>query len=151
VQPNGTWNATPTWVELGTWSVIASVTDHAGNVGTARQTLTISSTKRLTVVLGAARFSAVRGTRVRVPVVLSRNAMVTLTVMRGTRQVAKLSPTRRQAGRSWLTWSGKIKRRAVRTGTYRIVVRAVSSAGASAKDSAVLRIISPRPSPRRRV
>jgi hypothetical protein len=73
-------------------------------------------------------------------VVLSGNAMVTLTVMRGTHEVAKMSATRRQAGHSWLTWSGKIKRQAAPRGTYRIFVTAVSPAGAKAGDSAFLRI-----------
>lgn len=143
VQPNGKWNATSTAIAAGKWPVIASVTDAAGNVGTATQTLTVSSastTKRLTVSLGAARFTVVHGTRVRVRMLLSRNALVTLTVMRGTREVAKLSATRRQAGSSWLTWSGKIKRQAAPRGTYRIVVGAVLSTGGSARTSAMLRI-----------
>ena len=33
VQANGTWNATPTSVGEGTWPVVASVPDPAGNVG----------------------------------------------------------------------------------------------------------------------
>jgi len=40
LQDNGTWNATPNTVGNGTWSVLASAPDPAGNVGTARQTLT---------------------------------------------------------------------------------------------------------------
>jgi hypothetical protein len=143
LQPDGKWNATPGAVKLGKWLVIASVTDPAGNVGTARQTLTISSAstiKRFTMALGAASYTVARGRRVRVRVVLSRNAMITLIVMRGTRQVAALRATRRQAGRSWLTWSGEIRHQPAPTGTYRIVVRAVASADASARDSAILRI-----------
>ncbi len=143
LQPNGKWNATPTAIDPGKWPVIASVTDAAGNVGTARQTLTISSvstTTRLTVSLGAARFTVTHGTPVRVRVVLSRKATVTLTVMRGSRQVAQLSATRAHAGRSWLTWSGKINRQAAPRGTYWIVIKAVPSSGASARDGAILRI-----------
>jgi Ice-binding-like/Bacterial Ig-like domain len=41
LQPNGTWNATPTYVGDGTWTVIASAPDPAGNVGSAEQTLVI--------------------------------------------------------------------------------------------------------------
>jgi hypothetical protein len=41
LQPNGTWNATPTSVGDGTWTVIASAPDPAGNVGSAQQTLVI--------------------------------------------------------------------------------------------------------------
>ena len=43
VQANGTWNATPTLVGQGTWPVVASVPDPAGNVGRANQTLTIAT------------------------------------------------------------------------------------------------------------
>jgi hypothetical protein len=151
LQHDGTWNATPTAIALGKWPVIASVTDPAGNVGTATQTLTIAAagtTKPFTVSLGAARSTAVRGTRMRIRVMLSRSAMVTLTVMRGTHQVAQPRATRHQAGHSWLTWNGKVKRQAAPTGTYRMVVRAVSSTGATAKDSAILHIIGPRTLPR---
>ncbi len=42
VQANGTWNVTPTFVGEGTWPVVASAPDLAGNVGSASQTLTIA-------------------------------------------------------------------------------------------------------------
>ena len=41
LQANGTWNATPTYVGYGTWTVTASAPDPAGNVGSAQQTLVI--------------------------------------------------------------------------------------------------------------
>jgi hypothetical protein len=41
LQANGTWNATPTFVGLGTWAVVASAADPAGNVGSAGQTLSV--------------------------------------------------------------------------------------------------------------
>ena len=41
VQTNGTWNVTPIFVGQGTWPVVAAVPDPAGNVGIARQTVTI--------------------------------------------------------------------------------------------------------------
>jgi len=41
LQANHTWNATPTLVGEGTWQVVASASDPAGNVGSAWQTLTI--------------------------------------------------------------------------------------------------------------
>jgi hypothetical protein len=41
VQADGGWNTTPTSVGEGTWPVDASVPDPAGNVGRARQVLTI--------------------------------------------------------------------------------------------------------------
>ena len=43
VQANGSWNATPTALSDGTWLIVASVPDPAGNVGTATQTLTIAT------------------------------------------------------------------------------------------------------------
>ena len=42
LQANGTWNTTPTVVGDGTWAIVASAPDPAGNVGTATQTLTIA-------------------------------------------------------------------------------------------------------------
>ncbi len=44
LQTNHSWNATPaTAVGIGTWSVVASVSDPAGNVGTDKQRLTITT------------------------------------------------------------------------------------------------------------
>jgi hypothetical protein len=43
VQANSTWNVTPTFVGEGTWPVVASAPDAAGNVGSAWQTLTIAT------------------------------------------------------------------------------------------------------------
>jgi hypothetical protein len=42
LQATGTWNTTPTVVGDGTWTIIASVPDLAGNVGSATQTLKIA-------------------------------------------------------------------------------------------------------------
>jgi hypothetical protein len=75
-----------------------------------------------------------------VPFVLSGPAKVTLTILRGTRVVAKLSTTRLAAGRGSLTWNGKIKLRFAPRATYTIMVRAVSPAGASAHETATARI-----------
>jgi len=44
VQPDGGWNATPTLVGKGTWPVVATAADPAGNVGSASQQLTIATT-----------------------------------------------------------------------------------------------------------
>jgi hypothetical protein len=43
LQVNGSWNVTPTYVGDGSWAVVASVPDPAGNVGSAGQTLVIST------------------------------------------------------------------------------------------------------------
>ena len=92
------------------------------------------------VWLSAVSFRAARGKRLQVPFVLSGPAKVTLTVLRGKRVVAELSTTRRKAGRGWLTWNGKIKRKLAPRGAYKIMVRAVSPAGASVRDAATVRI-----------
>ncbi len=172
VQANGSWNVTPSSIGLGTYPVVASAPDPAGNVGSARQTLTIAGAAppagpgpaapksptstpstpaqptpvvapRLKVSLSRSRYKAVRGKRVRLAFRLSRRARVTITVLRGKRVVAKLVG-RRNAGRGSLTWNGKIKRRRASSGNYRIILRAVPAAGASARDSATLRLTNRR-------
>jgi hypothetical protein len=178
VQANGSWNATPAPVGKGTWLVIASAADPAGNIGSATQTLTIATPapsgsgatgqtggtgssggtgstgntghtgstgstgaiRRLTVSLSAASFTAARGKRVQMPFALSGPAKVTFIVLRGKKVVAKLSTTLRKAGRGSLTWNCKTKQKLAPRGAYKIMVRAVSPAGASARDTATLHI-----------
>jgi hypothetical protein len=172
VQANGTWNATPTPVVEGTWLVVVSLTDLAGNVGSARQALTIATHapsasggtgqtggtgqaggtgqtgssgstgagSRLMMWLSAVSFRASRGKPMQVSFVLSGPAKVTLTVSRGKRVVAKLSTMRPKAGRGSLTWNGKIKGKLAPRGSYNVMVRAVSPAGASARDVATVHI-----------
>jgi hypothetical protein len=147
VQANGTWNATPTVVRQGTWSIVASATDPAGNVGEARQALTIDTDApagtggpRLMMWLWAASYRAAPGKRVGVSFILSAPAKVTLRVLRGNRVVATLSTTRRKAGLGGLTWNGKIKQKLAPKGAYKIIVQAVSPAGASASGAATVRI-----------
>jgi hypothetical protein len=149
VQTNHTWNATPASVGKGTWPVVASAPDPAGNVGRAGQTLSITTgvgsgttglTPRLRVWLSAVGFRALRGHRVRVPFVLNGAAKVTLTVLRGKKVVARRTITRRTAGRGSIVWNAKIKRRLAPRGTYKVIVRAVSPIGASASDAARVRI-----------
>ena len=43
VQPDGSWNATASGVGAGAWQAVVTVTDAAGNVGSATQTLTITA------------------------------------------------------------------------------------------------------------
>jgi hypothetical protein len=43
VQLDGSWNATVSTVNAGAWQAVATVTDDAGNVGSAAQTLTITA------------------------------------------------------------------------------------------------------------
>ena len=164
LQSNRTWNATPNRVGKGTWQIVASAPDPAGNVGRGRQTLTIATSfppgsggtggkggsggtggtggtsRHLTVSLSSAKFKTHRGKRLAVAFVLSGPAKVTLTILRGKKVLAKLSGTRGKAGRGLLTWNVKIKQKLAPKGMYKITLRAVSPAGASASDTATLRI-----------
>ena len=157
LQTNHTWNATPTTLREGTWQITATAPDPAGNTGRDRQTLTIDKDgptspgltggtgqtgagARLMVWLSAASFRVVHGKRLRVPFDLNGPAKVTLTLLRGKKMVAKLSTTRRNAGRASLTWNGKITHKPAPKGRYKIMLRALSPAGASAHDTATLHI-----------
>jgi hypothetical protein len=42
LQANGTWNVTPSPIGYGTYKIVASAPDPAGNVGTAKQTLSVA-------------------------------------------------------------------------------------------------------------
>jgi hypothetical protein len=161
LQGNGTWNTTPAPLGAGTWALVASAPDPAGNVGSANQTLTIttgtsagsggsvqpstttaatSTGPRITVSLLTAHLRIAAGKPVRVPFVVNAPAKVTLTVMRGKTVVATLGITRHRAGRGSLTWNGKIKHRQARTGAYRIMIRAMSLASDSAHATTTLHI-----------
>jgi hypothetical protein len=92
------------------------------------------------VLLAAASFRSLRGKAVQMRFVVSGPAKVTLALMRGRRAVASASVTRRSAGRGSLTWDGRLARRAAPRGTYTVVLSAVSPDGATARDTATLRI-----------
>lgn len=115
VQANGTWNATPTLVGKGRWRVVAAVTVDGQLQDHAWQ-----------AVAGGLR-----------PQSLSQGD-----AHRAAREtvVAKLRTTRRRAGLGWLTWNGRIGRKLAPRGTYKIMLRAVSPAGASVRDAATLHI-----------
>lgn len=216
LQPDRTWNVTTTLLGAGTWPLVVTAPDPAGNVGSASQSLTVdpaaptagptgpagpagpsgpaggtgeagpvggsgpsgavggtgpagadgapgtsgargatgttgatgatgapggtAAGSRLTVLL-AASSRARRGRRVQLRFAVNGPATVTVTLMRGTRAVARLSATRRSAGRGTVAWSGMIGRRPAARGLYRIAVRAVSPAGASAGDASTLRLV----------
>jgi hypothetical protein len=161
LQANGTWNTTPAPLGDGTWAVVASAPDPAGNVGSAKQTLTIttgttagsggsgptgattaptSTGLRLTVSLSTARIKIAAGKPVRVPFVINAPAKVTLTVMRGKAVVATLCVTRQRAGRGSLTWNGKIKQLEAPKGAYKIMIRATSLTSNSAHATTTLQI-----------
>lgn len=74
------------------------------------------------------------------PFVLSAPAKVTLTVLRGTRVVARLTTTRHKAGPGSLTSNGTVKQKFAPRGTYKLILQAVSPSGASVRKTAVVRI-----------
>jgi hypothetical protein len=113
----------------------------AASTGGTRSTL---AAPRLTVWLSAASYRAVRGRRLQMPFVVSGAAKVTLTVLRGKRVVARLSTTRRKVGGSRLIWNVKIDQQSAPAGAYKIIVRAVSPAGASAHAAATAHVLEDR-------
>jgi hypothetical protein len=148
VQANGTWNATATSVPEGTSQVVAAAPDSAGNVGNARQTFTVDTDApsgsggtgatggpRLTVSLPASGVTTPRGNAVQVPFVLGGPGKVAMTVLRGHKVLVKLSVALRKAGHGRLTWNGRIKGKLAPSGTYKVIVQAVSPTGASIRGS----------------
>ena len=64
VQSGGTWAVTTATLVNGTHTVVASVTDMAGNTGTADQALTVDTTIALVALGAAGTYSVLAGTRV---------------------------------------------------------------------------------------
>jgi hypothetical protein len=95
---------------------------------------------RLKASLSATSYKAARGKRVEIAFVLNAAAKVTVTVLRGKKTIATLRMTRTKAGRSSLTWNGKIKRKLAAKGMYKIELRAVSPSRATSRGSATLHI-----------
>jgi hypothetical protein len=186
VQPDGSWNATASGVGAGAWLAVATVTDAAGNMGSATQTLTTTAgapgetgptgapgatgptgtsgapsatgatgapgatgatgatgpkgaTGATGLTLSAAKLAVKHGQHVQVRVALSDPAKLTLTVLRAKTVIATIV-TQHHAGHSVLTWNGKIKRGFAPRGAYSVLVRAVTTSGASASAKATLRI-----------
>lgn len=163
LQANGTWNATPAALPDGTYPVVASLTDSAGNMGSATQTLAVladalqstgstggstsgggstGASPTLMLWLPVTSINATRGKRVHVPFVLSGPATLTLTVLRQGKIAAVVSTRRPNGGRGRLTWNGKIKNKAAPAATYKIVVQAVSPPGDTTHATATLHITS---------
>jgi hypothetical protein len=156
VQPDGSWNATASGIGAGAWPAVATVTDAAGNMGSAMQTLTITAgapgetgatgpgrkgaTGATGLTLSSAKLAVKHGKHVQVRIALSDPAKLTLTVMRGKKVVATMIVAHLKAGHSVLTWNGKVKRGFAPRGDYSVVVRAVTTSGASASAKATLRI-----------
>jgi hypothetical protein len=92
------------------------------------------------LTLTSAKFAVKHGKALHVQVGLSNRAKITLTVMHGKNVVASMTFARLQAGHSVLTWNGKIKGQLAPRGAYSVVVRAVTTSGASASVKAMLRI-----------
>jgi hypothetical protein len=114
-----------------------------GATGTSGATGSTGSTQApasLRASLSATSYKAASGKRVQIPFVLNASAKVTLILLRGKKTIATLRMTLRRAGRSSLTWNGKINHKLAPAGIYKILLRAVSPAGASARDTATMHI-----------
>jgi Ice-binding-like/Bacterial Ig-like domain len=206
VQLDGGWNVTASGVATGTWQAVATVTNAAGDVGSATQTLTINAvgtpgpvgatggtgatgpaggtgatgatgsagtsgptggpgatgsggSTGATGLAGAtgatgangpdgaaglsllsSKLEVKSGKHVLVRVTLSNAAKLTLTVMRGKKVVYTTLGAQHTAGRSLLTWNGKIKREFAPRGTYTLLVTAVIASGASTTAKTQLRL-----------
>jgi hypothetical protein len=143
LQPNGTWNVSPTSLCRGTLGLVATVMDPAGNVGRATQTLTVTrgTSVCLSLRVSAPSYTGHAGTGVRIRFVLSRSANVTLTVLHGKTVVASLSTGLLRPGGSWLIWNGEIKHTLAPKGLYRFIIRAVSPDDAVASKTGTVHII----------
>jgi Ice-binding-like/Bacterial Ig-like domain/Collagen triple helix repeat (20 copies)/FlgD Ig-like domain len=92
------------------------------------------------LTLSSDKLAVKRGKDLQMRVALSDPAKLTLTVMRGKKVVANIVFPRRKAGHSVLTWDGKGKKGFAARGSYSVVVRAMTTSGASASVKATLRI-----------
>lgn len=142
VQSTGTWNATPTLVGLGAWPVVASASDAAGNVGTATQTLTITTP----LPTGSAALNgsaATVGTRLRATVRWSRPATATYRWLRDGAAIAGATTlaytvSAADLGRElWLVASVAEPGQAVHVTTPRLTPRASSTLSLRASSAKV--------------
>jgi len=124
--------AGPTGAEGATGAQGApGATGATGTTGTDGTRGTAGFTPLLMYVARIPSVRAGAGTRpVRVPVALSGDARVTMTVRRGTRTVAVIVQDVR-AGQRAIGWNRRIAGRFAPAGRYSVVVRAVASNGAS--------------------
>ncbi len=154
VQGTGSWNATPTLVGLGAWPVVASAPDPAGNVGMARQTLTIATattiggttTTPTALPTGSATLNtgaATVGTTLRATVRWSRPATATYRWFRAGAAIAGATKSTytvsaADLGRQvWLTASVAETGRSVHVTTMRLTPRASSTLSLKASSSKV--------------
>lgn len=95
---------------------------------------TIVFRDRLAIALATGRIRASAGMRVRLVFAATTAGRASLVVRRGTRTVAQLTRTVRR-GRNAITWSGRVRGRHARPGTYRltVVVRAPDGQQATAR------------------
>ena len=153
VQAGGTWNATPTGVAAGTWAVIATVLDPAGNVGSAGQSLTIGAAGPLadaagTTAAGGADAAIAPSTPAPTGGGVVDAAAAT-TIARGGRQVVQrsalsvgLAVTASAQGRVVATASGTVKIKGVAKGLA--LARATASIAAGRSTTVRLRLAGSR-------
>jgi hypothetical protein len=137
VQRDGTWNTTPRRVGDGAWMVVAHAADSLGNVGTARQSLTIGNLK---LSLSAKSYRVTHGRPLKLRFSLGARADVTLRVTRRGSTVVKLKAVSRGAGRTTLTWNGRINGRPAARGPYGLLIRGLTATGSSGSETARLEV-----------
>ncbi|MCU1400123.1 MAG: hypothetical protein JWN62_3232 [Acidimicrobiales bacterium] len=121
VQDGGTWSVTAATIVDGTWTVVASATDMAGNTGSATQTLTIDTTApALTVTGGAAATTTDSTPTVAGLTNIAPGQIVTVTVSGQSLSAAV------QAGGTWSVTAATIS-----NGTYSLSAVASDPAGNS--------------------
>ena len=122
VQSGGTWSVTPTALADGTHTVIASVSDPAGNVATATQQLTIDTTAPVITISGG----SARSTNDNTPAISGTTdapvgATVTITVG------GQTLTTTVQSGGTWSATAGSLA-----DATYTVTAGVSDSAGNAA-------------------
>ncbi|RYC05252.1 Ig-like domain-containing protein [Nocardioides zhouii] len=108
----------------------------AGATGPVGPAGPVTLVDRLAVVSSTARLTAVAGRRVRLAYALTRDAGVVLEVRRNGRPVARVVQAA-TAGRSTITWNGKVRGRPAPDGRYTLVLTA-TVAGQRSSDQVLL-------------
>ncbi len=119
VQPGGTWNVTPPSLTPGLRTIVASVPDPAGNVGTATQTLTIDVTSPTVSIVGGPSHTTADATPT-----LTGSSDATAGSAVAVTVNGQTLPTTIGAGGSWSVTAATIA-----NGTYGVLVTVTDAAG----------------------
>lgn len=95
---------------------------------------------KLMLALPAARLSARAGKRVALRYAATAAGRATLQVRRGSKRIATVRGAAK-AGGNKIAWSGKVRRKAVAAGTYKLMLRVTGADGQSDTQTARLRVM----------